>query len=303
MLIKNFKNKTNIALVINWNFHKKDKWVSITAPYFVNAFIKEFNPLIISSQLEYELFKKRIKYIVSMEPGWAAPKIKYDKKIKHIIGVFASDPHNKIDWFQKYIEDNNITYVFSQYDSAFFYHFPDFPKNKFIHFPWSVPDELIPQEDVSLHNSDIMIFGGQNSDAYDIRNWCRQQQNIVGFDNSGVENKQLSNKEYFDWLSTFDAIVAAGSSNPMYDLVTPKYFEIASVGALIIGQRCTDLAILGFNETNMLIFEKDNFNVKIEDYLKNPKDYLDKRKRCKNLILEKHLISHRINFIKELFEQ
>lgn len=301
MLIENFKNKTNVALVINWNFHKKDKWVSIFAPYFVEAFIKEFNPLIISSQLEYMLLKNKIKYIVAMEPGWAAPKIKYDKKRKHIIGVFASDPHNKIDWFQKYIEDNDITYIFSQYYSPFFYHFSTFPKDKFIHFPWAVPDELVPKNRVDLNNSDIMIFGGKNSDAYDIRNWCRDQKDVVSFDNSGVENKQLSDVAYFNWLSTFDAIVAAGSSNPIYDLVTPKYFEIASVGALVIGQDCKDLKILGFDETNMLIFNKENFNLKIQNYLKNPNDYLKIRNNGKKLILEKHLISHRIFYIKNLF--
>jgi len=301
MLIENVKNKTNIALVINLNFHKKDKWVSIFAPYFVEAFIKEFNPIIVSSQLEYMVFKNKIKYIVAMEPGWAAPKINYDQKQKHVIGVFASDPHNKTDWFQDYILNNNITYVLSQYYSPFFYHFPIFPKEKFIHFPWAVPDELMPLNNIDLYNSDIMIFGGKASNSYNIRNWCREQKNIVSFENSGVENKKLSNKEYFAWLSTFDAIVAAGSSDPMYDLVTPKYFEIASVGALVIGQNCKDLKILGFNETNMLIFDKDDFNSKIEKYLKNPEVYLEKRKNGKKLILEKHLISHRIVFLKKLF--
>lgn len=302
MLVENFKNNTNIALVINWNFHKKNKWVSITMPYFVNSFIKEFNPIIISSQLEYALFKNKIKYIVSMEPGWAAPKIRYDKKRKHIIGMFVSDPHNKIDWFQDYIVNNKITYVFSQYYSPFFYHFPSFPKEKFIHFPWAVPDELVPTGDINLHKSDIMIFGGKASNAYDVRNWCREQSHIVSFENSGVENKKLSNKGYFEWISTFDAIIAAGSSDPMYDLVTPKYFEIASVGALVIGQNCKDLEILGFNETNMLIFNKDNFNIKIKQYLKNKEDYFEIRNNGKNLILKRHLVSHRIFFIKKLFK-
>jgi len=301
MMINNFKKETEIALVINWKFHTHNKWVSVTTPYFVDAFIEEFNPLIISSQLEYELFKKKIKYIVSMEPGWAAPKIKYNKNMGHIIGVFASDPHNKINWFQEYVESNNITYVFSQYCSAFFYHFPKFPKERFIHFPWSVPDELIPKNNIELHDADIMIFGGQNSEAYDIRNWCRKQPDIIAFDNSGVENKKLSNKEYFDWLGTFDAIVAAGSSSPIYDLVTPKYFETAAVGSLLIGQSCTDLEKLGFNETNMLIFEKDNFNLKVQGYLKNKAGSLEKRKKGKQLILERHLVSHRVSYIKTLF--
>lgn len=286
--------------MINWEFHQKDHWVSIFAPYFVNAFVKEFNPIIINSQFEYALYKKKIKHIVSMEPGWAAPKIKYDKKMDHTVAVFASDPHNKTDWFQEYVLDNDITYVLSQYKSPFFYHFPSFPKERFIHFPWAVPDQLVPQKEVKYLGSDIMIFGGQSSDAYDVRNWCREQKYITGFDNSGVENKKLSNTEYSQWLSTFDAIVAAGSSNPMYDLVTPKYFEIGSVGALIIGQECQDLKSLGFDDSNMVIFKKENFNNKIEQYLKSPKVFEEIRKKGRSVVLGKHLISHRLDTLKKL---
>jgi len=303
MIIKNIKNKADVALVINWRFHTKDKWVSITAPYFVKAFIKEFDPLILSSQVEYELFKNKIKYIVSMEPGWAAPKLKYDKKQNHIIGVFVSDPHNKVDWFQKYIEDNDVTFVLSQYLSPFFYHFPEFPKKKFVHFPWAVPDELVPQGRPKVHHNDIMIFGGKDSGAYDVRNWCREQSGVTEFDNSGVENKSLSNEGYFEWLETFDASVAAGSSDQKYDLVTPKYFEIASVGSLLIGQQCKDLEALGFDETNMLIFHKENFNAKVARYLESSVDYLGMRNKGKSLILSRHLISHRVSLIKEIFEK
>ena len=160
--------------MINWEFHQKDRWVSIFAPYFVEAFVKEFNPIIINSQFEYFLYKKKIKYIVSMEPGWAAPKIKYDKKMDHIVAVFASDPHNKKDWFQEYVLDNDITYILSQYNSPFFYHFPTFPKEKFIHFPWAVPDKFIYSTVKILTKHQVVIFGAKNHEAYEMRDWCRK---------------------------------------------------------------------------------------------------------------------------------
>ncbi|GAD79649.1 glycosyltransferase [Vibrio ezurae] len=297
----NLKNTSEIALVLNWSFHQKNKWVSIFAPYYVNAFIREYNPIIISSQLEYNLLKKKIKYIVSMEPGWAAPKINYDNSLEHKIAFFLSDPHSKKKWLEKYVIDNNVTYVLSQYNAPFFYHFPKFPKNKFIHYPWAVPDEFIYEGNIKCVGNEVIIFGGKKSPAYDVRNWCRDQKNITSFENSGVENKKFSDEEFFQWISQYDAVIAAGSTDPQYDLVTPKYLEIAAVGSLLIGQSCKDLDSLGFNSSNMVIFEKANFNKIIEEYRHNPEKYLKVRENGRQLILDRHLISHRIKEIGELF--
>lgn len=301
MIFKNLSNNSDIALVIDWQFHKKKKWVSIFAPYLVEAFIKAFDPLIITSQFEYELFKKRIRCVLSMEPGWAAPKLRYDTRLDHKVFVMASDPHNKKDWFQSYIIGNNIRYVLSQYNDPFFYHFPNFPQDRFVHFPWAVPDCFLSDKQLVARNNDVVIFGAQHSPAYDVRNWCRNQTGVVSFDNSGVENRKFTDEEYFIWLSSFDAVIAAGSSDPQYDLVTPKYFEIPASGALLVGQHCSDLVKLGFNDENTLIFEKHDFIEKIESYRKDVEKYLNVRQRGLDLIRNYHCISHRITLIHQLY--
>ncbi|MBN2106679.1 MAG: glycosyltransferase [Deltaproteobacteria bacterium] len=167
--------------------------------------------------------------------------------------------------------------------------------------PWAVPESLIVSSKVTFSSGDVVIFGGGGSPAYDVRNWCRQQDGIINFDNSGVENKKLSNKEYFTWLAGFNAVVAAGSSNPMYDLVTPKYFEIAAAGALLIGQHCRDLELLGFNESNCIIFTQKDFAEKIRAYKQNPSSYKATREKGRELIRNRHTISHRIRQIQEVF--
>lgn len=298
--LRNIKNKSDIGLVINWHFHLKNKWVSAFSPFLVDALIQEFNPIIISSQNEYKIYKNILRIIISMEPGWAAPMLKYDNNLRQIKLVFVSDPHNKTDWFQKYVEDNSVNYVLSFYKEPFFYHFKNFPENRFVHFPWAVPDSLISYHTISVRNNEVAIFGGKDSEAYDIRNWCREQPYIINYKYSGVENKILTNAEYYVWLRNFDAIVAAGSSNPVYDLVTPKYFEIASAGALLVGQYCKDLDILGFNENNALIFTKNDFSEKIKHFKAHPKDFLTIRENGRNLIKQKHKLSDRINLIKKI---
>lgn len=300
-LLTQLINNTNVGLVINWKFHQENRWVCAISKFLIDSIVKEFNPVIISSQIEYEIYKRKLKYILSLEPGWSAPKISYDKKLKHKIGIMISDPHNKTGWFQDYFEDNNITYVLSFYKSPFFYHFKTFPREKFIHFPWAVPDEWISKHEIVAHGNEVIIFGGKNSEAYDIRNWCREQRYVTNYNFSGVENKVLKDEKYFSWLTQFDAIIAAGSSNPMYDLVTPKYFEIAAAGALLIGQHCNDLKELGFNQDNSLIFTKSNFLDQINEYRANPCKYIAKRSLGRELIVSRHLISHRLKLIREVF--
>lgn len=297
------KQITRMGFVIDWEFHKNDKWVSALTPYLVKAIINEFNPIIITSQDEYEKVKTEISDVISMEPGWAAPRLTYDNNQRHRIGIFISDPHNKVEWLEDYVRNNNISAVFSYYFSPFFYHFPKFPREKFFHVPWAIPDDLINEDKIVVRNGEVAIFGGRSSDAYDVRNWCREQPGVSNYENSGVENKKMSDQDYFKWLKEFDAIIAAGSTNPIYDLVTPKYYEIASSGALLFGQECNDLKELGFNSNNSVIFNKFDFNQKIKEYKERPRDYIAIRHNGRELIKKRHKVSDRISLLKLFYSK
>jgi len=301
-LFPQYKNNSSWGYVITKEFLGGKKWTNVLTPYLENEIKNKFNPILIHTQRDYDKYKRQLKYIISMEPGWGAEKIVYDKDLDHRVGVFVSDPHNKVDWFQKYILDNNITYAFSFYKSPFFYHFPDFPRDRFLHTPWSIPDSFVGTNELSVRSKDVVIFGGKASDAYDLRNWCREQKEIMNYNNSGVENKVMSDKEYYEWLQSFDAVVAAGSSLPQYELVTPKYFEIAAAGALLFGQKCKDLETLGFNDSNAVIFTKDNFLAKVKEYKRNPEEYLERRELGRKLIVERHTLSKRIETIRQALE-
>jgi len=301
MLLSNLSTRSDFGLVIDWKFHLKRKWVSAYTPYLVDAIVAAFNPVIITSQLSYALHRKRLKYILSFEPGIAAPKIKYGSNGGCRKGVIYSDPHYQPVERMRYFEDNGFDHVFSLYKTPFFRHFTGFPEEKFIHWPWAVPDQFISSHPVEVRSNEVAIFGGSKSDAYDVRNWCREQPGVTSFEFSGVENKQLADDEFYRWLARFDAIVAAGSSSPEFNLVTPKYFEIAAAGALLLGQYCDDLADLGFNESNYLGFRKEDFREKLEAYRRCPQDYLETRRRGRELIRERHKLSDRIQALREVF--
>ncbi len=298
--LKNRFNDSLYGFVIDWSFHKKNRWVSAFTPYFVQAVVEAFQPVIVTSQEEYFQYAKRLKYIISMEPGWGAPRISFDRNANHLIAMMASDPHNKTKWFQYHVISNNVTYVLSQYYKPFFHHFPHFPAEKFIHFPWAVPDQFVTNDPLKKRSGDVAIFGASGGDAYDVRDWCRRHPDVKVYSNSGVMNKKVSDRGYFEWLRNFDAVIAAGSSCDSYDLVTPKYFEIASSGALLFGQFCNDLELLGFNDTNSLIFTRESFDEKIRAYTADPVKSLVLRINGRSLISRRHLISHRITLLKQL---
>jgi hypothetical protein len=299
MIIKNLFKKSDFGLVVDWNRFRNNGFYSATTPYLIDDIIRVFNPIILTSQEDYNKNKQQLKSILSMELG--VPQIKFDIRIKCKKGLIHSDPHYQVEKRARYFLENEFDFMLSFYNYPFFYHNPDFDRKKFIHFPWAVPDKMVYRGEIEVRSQDLAIFGGKESDAYDIRNWCRNQEGIINFENSGVENKNIENSNYFLWLRQFNAIIAAGSSNPIYDLVTPKYFEIASSGALLFGQYCKDLQLLGFNDSNCIIFSKMNFLEKVSSFRRNPNQYLEIRERGRNLILQKHKISDRINLLKDLF--
>jgi hypothetical protein len=270
-------------------------------PFLVRAILAEFKPVVISSQRQYERHKRQLRFILSFEPGWAAPALCFDRQIECCKTVIYSDPHYRPLERREYFETNGFDYVLSLYCAPFFKHFKKFPEKKFIHFPWAVPDLFVSSVEVMVKSNEVAIFGGRNSAAYDLRNWCREQGEVTNYDFSGVENKKLSDEEYYRWLLQFDAVVAAGSSNPVYNLVTPKYFEITAVGALLIGQYCEDLLSLGFHDDNCLIFSQEDFVEKVAAYRQSPETYLAVRERGRELIRSRHLVSHRLETLRELY--
>ena len=292
--------KSQFGVVVNWPFHLENRWVVAGTGFLVDALVSDFNSVIISTQDDYERHKQDLTHIVYIARG--VPEINFDTTIKCTKAILISDPHYKADVIYKYLLDNEIDYVLGCYKSPFFYHFKDFPKDKFVHLPWAIPDHCISEHAIAVRRNDVAIFGAKNTcGAYDIRNWCREQDCVIDFHFSGCENKVKVGEAYYEWLTQFDAAVAAGSSDPQYDLVTPKYFEIAAAGALLIGQWCHDLSDLGFNERNSVIFTKDNFIEKVEHFKNQPEEYITIRQNGRELIKQRHKISDRISTIKQLF--
>ncbi len=296
------KIKLKLGLILFKNFHYSKNWVSAITPKFIEKLFQKYDTYWIESQSDYEKTIGDLDFLISYEPGWSSPMIDFhrnskisDKFSSIPTYIILSDPHNK-KWREEYLIKNDINFVLTYYYTPFIYHFKNIPIEKIIHFPWSIPDEWIPKNKVIFHNdSKVKCFGAVNSEAYIDRKWCMSFPFVETFENSGVENKIMTDEDYFIWLSQIDAAVAAGSLERKYRLTLPKYFEVLSVGALLFAQKTDDLSRLGFkHQENCLIFDRTNFLLLVKTYLENPYMYLKIRENGKKLIMDLHTQSKRL---------
>ena len=294
--------KLKLGLILSKEFHFGNKWVSAITAKYVNRLIDKYETIWIQNQNDYESCLGDVDFIISYEPNWSSPIIDFKRnsrqseKFSSIPSyIVLSDPHDN-KWREEYLINNEINFVLSYYYSPFIYHFKNTPLEKIIHFPWSIPDEWIPNNKIELRNNKkIKCFGATQSEAYADRKWCMTFPFVERAVNSGVENKIMSDDEYFIWLSRIDAAIAAGSLDKKYRLTLPKYFEILSAGSLLFAQETNDLSKLGIiDNENCIVFNRENFELKVKSYMANPEQYLKFREKGRKLIVDRHTQSKRI---------
>jgi hypothetical protein len=217
-----------------------------------------------------------------------------------------SDPHIE-QWRERYFLDQGLDYILALYYQPTLRHFERVPPERIIYFPWAVPEDWIGIDQIAWRGQkEVMIFGAAKSDAYTTRNWCRRQPGVRSFDHSGVENKVLEARGFFEWLTGFDAVIAAGSEHAKYRLTTPKYFEIAAAGGLLLAQETDDLDRLGFVDgENCLVFSQTTFRSRVDPYLAEPghRRWLQIRRAGRELVRRRHTTEHRVDTLKAHVQQ
>ena len=194
-----------------------------------------------------------------------------------------------------------MEFVFSYYWHPTFYHYPKLEDHaQVVHFPWAVPDQFVVD---NLTKSPVsekpVLFGAINHEAYSTRKLCIDSGLVRRFDMSGCENKKMSDEAFYQWLQMQSAVVAAGSDDPKYQLVTPKYFETCAVGALLIGEEFPDCGRIGFDDSNSILFNKENMMEKITSAYEIGK-FDEVRAAGLELIKSQHMVSHRVSLVKEI---
>jgi FkbM family methyltransferase len=303
--------KARLGLVLDKRFHQEGRWVSALTPRLVEALQSRFDCCWIENQRDYEAQLGDLDALLSMEPGWAAPRLDFARtaqlraKLASIPSyIMYSDPHDNA-WREDYFLNSGLGFVLAYFWSPTFYHFRRLPPGRVVHFPWSIPDDWLSDEPVRFRGqTQLLCFGAAQHEAYAVRNWCRGFPFVASAPNSGVENKVVSDADYLGWLASHDAAIAAGTDDPRYRLTVPKYFEIAAAGSLLFAQETDDLARLGFEHSkNCIVFNRANFEALATDYLAHPADYLDIRAAGRELIRSRHRMSMRLDLLEQHIEE
>ncbi|NVM05309.1 MAG: glycosyltransferase family 1 protein [Candidatus Helarchaeota archaeon] len=299
-IIFNSKIYPKIGIIFNLNSHLDNKWIVGLTKYLINTIIRELTCILIENQHDYNHYKDYLDVIIALEPGFCGPFIKYEKGKPKLKYVITYDPWVDTNVKQRYFLEASFSFILVGYYNPALFHFKNISKEKIIHFPWAIPDNFINKKQIKTPTQDyIMVFGESRTNVYETRNWCKKFDFVKSHSRSGAY-KVVTGLDYFNWLAEFNAIIAATSLKPKFRHTVAKYFEIPASGALLFAQEAEDLALLGFKDNeNCIIFNKENFKQKVYDYLENKVNYVKFMENGRKLILEKHTLSKRINFLKE----
>lgn len=290
------------AITVDPRFHNSKKWVFPAMWNLIESIKEAFNCVTIASQLEYEAVADELDWVFVNQPGWSAPWIKFDKARKHKLSMIISDPHDKVDWLPQYVQDNGVDHLLCMYWQASLKFLPTIPRDKFVFFPWSIPDGYCVDTPRKPEATDkLMIFGSMDHPAYALRRWCCDAPFVEKHNRSLQDIHRIPYTDYMKWLGKFGAIVCAGSWD--YQFIFPKSYETASAGALLFIQEVSDLPLCGFNHTNCVPFREENFATLAQAYLTSPASFDDIRSKGLELVRSRHLISHRISKLRSLIAQ
>ncbi len=297
--------KMRLGLIIDPEFHMLGRSVCALTPPFIEALCRRFDTRLLWDQRRYDALCWEVDFIYYFHPTFAAPMIRLARagRLRRSLPpgpIFwgLSDPHLQ-PWREAAILDQGVDFVLAYYRRPTLHHFGRLPPEKVIFFPWAVPDPWIDTGPIRYHGQrELMIFGAAQGEAYTVRNWCRRQPGVRSYEMSGVENKVMDDRRFFEWLQGFDAVIAAGSESPAYRLTTPKYYETAAAGSLLVAQTTDDLAEAGFADgLNCLVFSQADFHEKVRPWREAPDDprWLEIRRAGRELIRERHSLSRRLD--------
>jgi hypothetical protein len=292
-----------LGLVLKREFHFGGHWVSALTPPLVDGILRRFECRWIESQQDYEREIGDLEAILSMEPGWAAPKLEFGRtpQLRAAMAripsyIWMNDPHAH-QWRESYAISNNFKFILTCYPESMARHFTRLAN--VLPFPWGIPDNWMTDNPLEIRGQRITCSGASQNEAYELRNWCRTFGSVESFANSGVEGRMMPDSDYPSWLASCDACIAATSDNPAYRLMVPKYYEIPAMGSLLFAQETDGLEAAGFKHmVNCVVFSRSDFAEKAKTYLTNPWNYLDIRRAGRQLVRSRHLQSHRLSMLE-----
>lgn len=161
-----------------------------------------------------------------------------------------------------------------------------------LYFPHA-PKRFVPKSD--FRKVAVLANGATwgADEAYDFRAWAYKNPMVEHVEHTVKNAETPAGDSYMDFLSGYGAALALCSTFPV-----PKYFEIPAAGCLVIAQRIKEYEDLGFrNGVSCIYVDRQNFDLVVKDYLRNPRNYVDIAATGKRLVDENYTAEHFANYI------
>lgn len=260
--------------------------------------LERLDPVLLTHRWELAWNRNRVDALFSYEPGYSAPRLStaFGKPLL----IRCSDPHSKVQWLQDYVQQVGVSRVLTPYPESMAHHLPYLPA-PVVDFPWSVPRAWIHSGPIRVRGTGIACQGASGHPLYALRDWCRGFDFVSDHAIGGSVNLVHREEAYFHWMAEHDAFVVATSDvSPWHLHAVAKYVEVAAAGCLLIGQDSPRVRSLGFDETNALLFHRENFESVCRRYLQDPEAYLEHRHRGRELVMRRHTTELRVQQLVEL---
>lgn len=295
------------------------------------------NPIMLYNQDDYDKNKEKIDTFIVIG-GWYGYNINVESN-KHNAIIISGDAHDRPYNMKifNFLYKMKKFYHLANYVQAYIYEINEITKeskiekfserqnehiNNIYDFYHSVHEnDVINENDIQYRDQNMIVSPGvchsftADDEIYSSRSWTRMQPYVktlpLHADNRISAHKDTEGRKN-DWLNLlgeYDAVVVTCSfSHPhSKSMLVGKVPEVLARGCLLfVGQEANYNSESGLIDNyNCIIFTKNNFNEKVEEYIKNRADkkYLEIRKNGVKLIKKKHTHNHRMQIIKTLLEK
>lgn len=195
-------------------------------------------------------------------------------------GILMHDLQYKKGRRKRFIKQENIGYIFSNYREAFHRWFPEF-SDRFIWFPHHVPIDLFKDYKTD-RDINWLMMGALHRQLYPLRRTILHRMGrkpgFVYHGHPGYRTVSESERRFFvgeKYARELSRAKMFITTDSVYQFPVLKYFEAAACGTLVLGTASKELADLGFIDGKTFVaINEHNFTEKAAYYLEHEAERL-----------------------------
>lgn len=224
------------------------------------------------------------------------------------LGMIIIDLHSFISEQKKFIDENNIKYIFSCYRDAFTIFYPEYLDRMFW-FPHLVNTHVF--KDYKLNKDiDYLLMGAVNNYYYPLRGkileTMKDEPGFLYHSHPGyrfsTEPNEYVGEKYAREINRAKIFITEDS---IYHYPLAKYYEVLACNTLLLATASKELEDLGFiSGENFVAINEDNFVSEARYYLSHEKEREEIARKGHEMVIKRHSAQKRasefVNILQDI---